>query len=88
MMRVRVPSAEFSTSTLREVANIAEEYGRGFLDVTDRQAFQFHWLTIDKIPRIFERLEPLGLHPRGACGDTVRAVIATSTPMASATSRT
>jgi sulfite reductase (ferredoxin) len=76
MMRVRVPSAEFATSTLREVANIAEEYGRGFLDVTDRQAFQFHWLTIDKIPEIFDRLEPLGLHPRGACGDTVRAVIA------------
>ncbi|ACO46333.1 nitrite/sulfite reductase [Deinococcus deserti] len=76
MMRVRVPTAEFSSATLREVANIAEEYGRGFLDVTDRQAFQFHWLTIDKIPQIFERLEPLGLHPKGACGDTVRAVIA------------
>lgn len=76
MMRVRVPGAEFASATLREVAAIAEEYGRGFLDVTDRQAFQFHWLTIDKIPRIFERLEPLGLHPRGACGDTVRAVIA------------
>ncbi|PTA69620.1 nitrite/sulfite reductase [Deinococcus arcticus] len=76
MMRVRVPAAEFSSATLREVANIAEEYGRGFLDVTDRQAFQFHWLTIDKIPAIFDRLSPLGLHPRGACGDTVRAVIA------------
>lgn len=76
MMRVRVPAAEFSTATMREVANIAEEYGRGFLDVTDRQAFQFHWLTIDKIPEIFQRLEPLGLHPKGACGDTVRAVIA------------
>ncbi|WP_221090346.1 nitrite/sulfite reductase [Deinococcus aquaedulcis] len=76
MMRVRVPAAEFSSATLREVANIAEEYGRGFLDVTDRQAFQFHWLTIDKIPAIFDRLEPLGLHPKGACGDTVRAVIA------------
>ncbi|GGB74377.1 nitrite/sulfite reductase [Deinococcus soli (ex Cha et al. 2016)] len=76
MMRVRVPAAEFSSATMREVANIAEEYGRGFLDVTDRQAFQFHWLTIQDIPRIFERLEPLGLHPKGACGDTVRAVIA------------
>ncbi|MFC4425753.1 nitrite/sulfite reductase [Deinococcus navajonensis] len=76
MMRVRVPTAEFSSTTLRGVADIAEQYGRGFLDVTDRQAFQFHWLTIDKIPEIFERLEPLGLHPKGACGDTVRAVIA------------
>lgn len=28
MMRVRVPAAEFSSATMREVANIAEEYGR------------------------------------------------------------
>ncbi|BDP42304.1 ferredoxin--nitrite reductase [Deinococcus aetherius] len=76
MMRVKVPTAEFSSETLRVVASISEDFGRGFLDVTDRQAFQFHWLTIDKVPQIFDRLEPIGLHTKGACGDTVRAVIA------------
>ncbi|ABF45702.1 Ferredoxin--sulfite reductase [Deinococcus geothermalis DSM 11300] len=77
MMRVKVPTAEFSSDTLRVVAGISEDFGRGFLDVTDRQAFQFHWLTIDKVPEIFERLEAAGLlHTKGACGDTVRAVIA------------
>ncbi|GMA17457.1 nitrite/sulfite reductase [Deinococcus metallilatus] len=77
MMRVKVPTAEFNSDTLRVVASISEDYGRGFLDVTDRQAFQFHWLTIDKVPEIFRRLEPVGLlHTKGACGDTVRAVIA------------
>ncbi|SMB90913.1 nitrite/sulfite reductase [Deinococcus hopiensis] len=76
MMRVKVPTAEFSSDTLRVVAGISEDFGRGFLDVTDRQAFQFHWLTIDMVPQIFERLEPVGLHTKGACGDTVRAVIA------------
>lgn len=76
MMRVKVPTAEFSADTLRTVAGISEDFGRGFLDVTDRQAFQFHWLTIDKVPEIFERLEGVGLlHTKGACGDTVRAVI-------------
>ncbi|ADV67576.1 nitrite/sulfite reductase [Deinococcus maricopensis] len=76
MMRVKVPTAEFSASTLRGIAGIAEDYGRGFLDVTDRQAFQFHYLRIEHIPAIFERLEAIGLHTKGACGDTVRAVIA------------
>ena len=51
-------------------------FGRGLLDVTDRQAFQFHWLRIQDIPEILERLDTVGLHTRGACGDTVRAVIA------------
>ncbi len=76
MMRVKVPTAELSSKTLRVVAGIAEDYGRGFLDVTDRQAFQFHWLRIENIPDILARLDTVGLHTRGACGDTVRAVIA------------
>lgn len=76
MMRVKVPTAELSSATMRVVAGIAEDYGRGLLDVTDRQAFQFHWLRIENIPDILDRLETVGLHTRGACGDTVRAVIA------------
>ncbi|AIZ44221.1 ferredoxin--nitrite reductase [Deinococcus radiopugnans] len=76
MMRVKVPTAELSSAALRVVAGIAEDYGRGLLDVTDRQAFQFHWLRIGDIPAILERLDTVGLHTRGACGDTVRAVIA------------
>ena len=80
MMRVKVPSASYTSDTLREIASISEVYARGTLDVSDRQAFQFHWLTIRDIPAIFSRLEKVGLHTRGACGDTVRAVI--SSPLA------
>ncbi|GAA4022151.1 nitrite/sulfite reductase [Deinococcus rubellus] len=75
MMRVKVPTAELSADTLRVIAGISEDYGRGLLDVTDRQAFQFHWLSIGNIPDILARLDTVGLHTRGACGDTVRAVI-------------
>ncbi len=75
MLRAKVPGGAYSSEAMREVANIAEIYGRDFLDVSDRQAFQFHYLTIENIPDIFARLERVGLHARGACGDTVRAVI-------------
>ncbi|GGQ97662.1 nitrite/sulfite reductase [Deinococcus ruber] len=80
MMRVKVPAATYSSGVLREVASLSDDYARGTLDVSDRQAFQFHWLTIKDIPTIFSRLEKIGLHTRGACGDTVRAVI--SSPLA------
>jgi sulfite reductase (ferredoxin) len=76
MMRVKVPGASYGAATLREIASISEDYARGTLDVSDRQAFQFHWLRIQDVPAIFSRLEKVGLHTRGACGDTVRAVIA------------
>ena len=76
MMRVKVPAGTYRADTLRAVADISETFARGTLDVSDRQAFQFHWLNIRDIPQIFDRLEQVGLHSRGACGDTVRAVIA------------
>ncbi|RJF71353.1 nitrite/sulfite reductase [Deinococcus cavernae] len=76
MMRVKVPTAELHADALRVIAGISEDFGRGLLDVTDRQAFQFHWLRIQDIPEILNRLDTVGLHTRGACGDTVRAVIA------------
>jgi len=76
MMRVKVPGATYSADTMRVIAGISEDYARGTLDVSDRQAFQFHWLRIQDIPAIFDRLEKVGLHSKGACGDTVRAFIA------------
>ncbi len=75
MMRVKVPAGAYHADALRAVADISETFARGTLDVSDRQAFQFHWLRIQDIPQIFDRLEKVGLHTKGACGDTVRAVI-------------
>ncbi len=45
-----------------------------------RQAIQLHWLTIESLPEIIDRLDAVGLSPRGACGDVVRNV--TGCPLA------
>ncbi|PYE56598.1 nitrite/sulfite reductase [Deinococcus yavapaiensis] len=76
MLRVKIPSGGYDARILRVLAGISEDFARGTLDVSDRQAFQFHWLRIQDVPEIFSRLEAVGLHSKGACGDTVRAVIA------------
>jgi sulfite reductase (ferredoxin) len=75
MMRVKIPGGAYTSAQLRVINDIARDFGRGMLDVTDRQAFQYHWLTIENIPEIFARLEKIGLHSVGACGDTVRTVM-------------
>ena len=76
MLRVKVTAGSYTSEIMRVVVGISKDFGRGVLDITDRQCFQFHWLKIEDVPEIFARLEKVGLHSVGACGDTVRNVIA------------
>ncbi|OMP67243.1 nitrite/sulfite reductase [Domibacillus epiphyticus] len=75
MMRVKVPSGIMSNEQLEALGGIARDYGRGVFDITTRQAIQFHWLTIEQIPDIFDRLDSVGLTSAFACGDVPRNVI-------------
>src|SRR2546429_9465939 len=64
MMRVRIPGGQLSAEQLRTVAGIAKEYGRDLADITDRQNVQYHWIRIEDLPDILDRLECVGpAHP-------------------------
>ncbi|WP_281882948.1 nitrite/sulfite reductase [Paenibacillus sp. YYML68] len=75
MMRVRVNSGVMTTAQARAMAEIAKDYGRNLMDVTTRQAIQFHWLTVESLPDIFDRLEKVGLYSYEACGDCPRTIV-------------
>ncbi len=75
MMRVRIPGGQLSADQLRTVAGIAKEYGRDLADLTDRQNVQFHWIRIEDVPAIWERLEEAGLSSLQACGDVPRNIL-------------
>jgi sulfite reductase (ferredoxin) len=75
MMRVRIPGGQLSAEQLRTVAGIAKEYGRDLADITDRQNVQYHWLSIEDVPAIWERLESVGLSSQQACGDVPRNIL-------------
>src|SRR5215475_2844292 len=75
MMRVRIPGGQLSTGQLRTIAGVAKEYGRDLADITDRQNVQFHWLRIEDIPAVWERLEEVGLSSQEACGDVPRNIL-------------
>jgi sulfite reductase (ferredoxin) len=75
MMRVRIPGGQLSAEQLRTVAGIAKEYGRDLADITDRQNLQYHWLSIEDVPAIWERLESVGLSSQQACGDVPRNIL-------------
>ncbi|MCZ8514920.1 nitrite/sulfite reductase [Paenibacillus filicis] len=75
MMRVRINSGVLTTDQARALAGIAKDYGRNLMDVTTRQAIQFHWLTVEQLPDIFNRLEKVGLYSWEACGDCPRTIV-------------
>ncbi|CCW34584.1 sulfite reductase, beta subunit (hemoprotein) [Chthonomonas calidirosea] len=74
MLRVKVPGGDLNVEQLRTIASITRDFARGFADITTRQNFQFHWLTIQDLPTVFERLHAVGLTTTGACGDITRNI--------------
>jgi ferredoxin-nitrite reductase len=75
MMRVRISSGLLNSEQARELAAIAKDYGRDLIDVTTRQAIQYHWLQIQDMPDIFARLEKVGMSSFEACGDCPRVIM-------------
>lgn len=74
MLRIKVPSGDLSSVQLRAVAKVARLYGGGFCDITTRQNFQFHWLTIETVSEILDLFDSVGITTSGACGDITRNV--------------
>jgi sulfite reductase (ferredoxin) len=75
MMRVRIPGGALTSDQLRAIAWASERFGRDVADVTDRQNVQLHWIRIEDVPAIWERLEATGLSTQEACGDTPRNML-------------
>jgi len=74
MVRIRIPNGLLTSEQARELASISQDYGRGVADITVRQNIQLHWVTIENIPDLIDRLQRIGLTTTGACGDVVRNV--------------
>ncbi|WP_017610422.1 nitrite/sulfite reductase [Nocardiopsis xinjiangensis] len=75
MMRVRIDGGRLSAAQLRAVAEISRDYARDTADITDRQNVQYHWIRVEDVPAIWEKLESVGLSTTEACGDTPRVVL-------------
>jgi sulfite reductase (ferredoxin) len=75
MMRIRTDGGALSSEQLRVVAGISTEFGRDIADVTDRQNIQLHWIRVEDVPEIWQRLAAVGLQTTEACGDVPRGML-------------
>ncbi|MFC7202786.1 nitrite/sulfite reductase [Haloferax namakaokahaiae] len=84
MMRLTNSNGVLEPDQLRAIAEVARDYatgpvenpefGNGWLDLTTRQSIQLHWLELEDIPEVWEKLEAVGVSSRSAGGDTMRNI--------------
>lgn len=75
MMRVRFDGGRVTPAQLRAVGEISRDYARSTADFTDRQNIQLHWIEIEHVPAIWEKLESVGLSTLMGCGDVPRVIL-------------
>jgi ferredoxin-nitrite reductase len=85
MMRIGTPNGVLKPGHLETVGEIADEYARGpadnpefgaaYADFTTRQSIQLHWIRLEDVPEIFDKLESNGLSTQQACGDSWRNIV-------------
>jgi nitrite reductase (NADH) large subunit len=74
MLRLRLQAGRTNARQLRVIADLSDEYGRGFCDLTTRQQLQLRWFALGDVPDIWRRLEEVGLHSKQTGMDNVRGV--------------
>ena len=76
MQRIKIPGGMLTAAQMDVMAEVADRYGRGIGHVTTRQDIQIHWVPVEEIIDLYERLLAVDITTRGACSDSVRNVTA------------
>jgi nitrite reductase (NADH) large subunit len=74
MLRLRLEAGRTNARQLRVIADLSDEHGKGFCDLTTRQQIQLRWFTLADVPEIWRRLAEVGLHSKQTGMDNVRGV--------------
>ncbi|MDB5146631.1 MAG: hypothetical protein JWQ57_651 [Mucilaginibacter sp.] len=79
MIRIKLPFGKVSFKQLLKIADISDEYASRNLHLTTRQDIQIHYVSLDRTPELWAKLEQEDITLREACGNTVRNVTASPT---------
>ncbi|MCR3718950.1 MULTISPECIES: nitrite/sulfite reductase [Prauserella salsuginis group] len=75
MLRVRLDGGALTTRQLAVLGEISQTYARDTADITDRQNIQYHWIRVEDMPAIWQKLEDAGMTTMEACGDSPRVIL-------------
>lgn len=79
MLRARIPAGHMTADQFRGMAEVAEDWGGGFCDVTNRNNLQIREIQPENTIRVLNKVVDIGLTSRGSGADNVRNITATPT---------
>jgi sulfite reductase (NADPH) hemoprotein beta-component len=83
MLRVAIPYGLLSSNQLRALADIADEFDRGYGHFSTRQNIQFNWPKLEETPKILRKLADVEMHAIQTSGNCIRNI--TTDPYAGVT---
>jgi len=76
MLRVAIPYGTLNSAQMRQLAEIAERWDKGYGHFTTRQNIQFNWPRLRDVPDMLDALAKVGMHAIQTSGNCVRNVTA------------
>jgi sulfite reductase (NADPH) hemoprotein beta-component len=74
MLRVAIPYGTLSSRQMLKLADIADQFDRGYGHFTTRQNIQFNWLELEQVPDILESLAQADMHAIQTSGNCIRNI--------------
>lgn len=79
MVRIKLPYGKMTLNQWKRIADISDEFSTGNLHLTTRQDIQVHFVSLDRTPELWAKLEQDNITMREACGNTVRNITGSPT---------
>ena len=76
MLRVAVPYGTLNSRQMNKLADIADQYDKGYGHFTTRQNIQFNWPKLSDVPDILDDLATVQMHAIQTSGNCIRNVTA------------
>ncbi|MDA9836111.1 nitrite/sulfite reductase [Luminiphilus sp.] len=74
MLRVAIPYGSLTPMQMRQLADVADRWDKGYGHFTTRQNIQFNWPRLIDTPEILEALADVDMHAIQTSGNTIRNV--------------
>ena len=76
MLRVAIPYGTLNSRQMRQLANLAERWDKGYGHFTTRQNIQYNWPKLRDVPDMLDALAEVNMHAIQTSGNTIRNVTA------------
>jgi sulfite reductase (ferredoxin) len=76
MIRIKLPYGKMTLEQWKRISDVSDEYSTGNLHLTTRQDVQIHFVSLEKTPELWTKLDLDDITIREACGNTVRNITA------------